>query len=209
MPPARERAWPCLPQAIPSGPCAARRQRWLPSWWHRRGEPALCGPQFQGTRWKLPKCPLGTLFVRKHLLKGKTILKEAVGKAGFTGSDGWSMSSCRKRAPQKSKDSNVWAGFPQTPATVGSRSWEQRNGEPQHLRVKPLRLLPSVWEVPAVSTVLNHNRTFSYLWVLVLCFPLDLLARSGAPYLWELQDHGFRAGSRSQRSCSGTVHSWG
>lgn len=169
------------PTAIPSGPCAARRQRWPPSRWHRTGEPALCRPQLWGTKWKVPQWPLNTLFVRKHLLQGETILKKAVGAASFTGYDWWSMSSWQKRVPQKSKESNVWAGYPQTPAIVGSGSWEERNREPQHLRVKPPRLLPSVKGVPAVSTVLNHNRTFSYLWVLVLGFPLDLLARSGAP----------------------------
>lgn len=96
------------PMAICSGPCAARQQRWLPSRWHRTGEPALCRPQFWGTKWKLPQWPLNMLFVRKHLLQGETILKKAVGMASFTGCDWWSMSSCQKwAAAEKQRKQHV------------------------------------------------------------------------------------------------------
>lgn len=94
------------PTAIPSGPCAARRQRWPPSRWHRTGSGSSADPSSEAPNEKCRSGHWTRLFVRKHLLQGEMILKKAVGAASFTGYDWWSM-FCQKRCRRKAKKATV------------------------------------------------------------------------------------------------------
>ena len=109
------------PTAICSGPCAARRQRWLPSRWHRTGEPALCRPSSEAPNencrsghWT--RCLWGSIF-----FKGKRFWRKQWARPVLQGVTGEACLPVKSERCRKAKKATCELDFlkPQQSWAVG------------------------------------------------------------------------------------------